>query len=128
LEEAVELDPNFGFAHLLLAEIHSLAAWIGYDDFATRQVAARAAIAAAEEAVSFHSLEKDKLEGLLPLQTLCVVLAWSGKRDEALAMLPMLLEPAVGARHAGESECRPHGTLLRVVQRNMGQGGRADRQ
>jgi len=44
LEQALELDPNFGLAWLLLAEVHSYAAWIGYDDFSTRQVAARAAI------------------------------------------------------------------------------------
>jgi len=44
LEDALELDPNFGLAWLLLAEVHSYAAWMGYDDFSTRQVAAQAAI------------------------------------------------------------------------------------
>ena len=44
LEQALELDPNFGLAWLLLAEVHSYAAWMGYDDFSTRQVAAHAAI------------------------------------------------------------------------------------
>ena len=44
LERAVDLDPDFGLAWLLLADIHSYAAWIGYDDFSTRQDEARAAI------------------------------------------------------------------------------------
>ncbi len=54
------------------------------------------AIAAAEEAVSLFTLEADKLEGSFPLQNLCMVLALAGKRDEALAMLPMLLEIPTG--------------------------------
>jgi len=44
LERALELDPDFGLAWLLLAEVHSYAAWMGYGDFPTRQVAAHAAI------------------------------------------------------------------------------------
>ncbi len=43
-ERAVELDADFGLAWLFLADIHSYAAWIGYDDFSTRQKEAHAAI------------------------------------------------------------------------------------
>ncbi len=50
------------------------------------------AIAAAEEAVSLQTYESDKIEGSYPLEALCFVLALAGKRDEALAMLPSLLE------------------------------------
>jgi len=44
LERALELDPDFGLAWLRLAEVHSYAAWMGYDDFPTRRAAARAAL------------------------------------------------------------------------------------
>jgi len=44
LERALELDPGFGLAWLRLAEVHSYAAWMGYDDFPTRRAAARAAL------------------------------------------------------------------------------------
>ncbi len=44
LERALELDPDFGLAWLLLAEVHSYAAWMGYGDFPTRQGEARAAL------------------------------------------------------------------------------------
>jgi hypothetical protein len=50
------------------------------------------AIAYAEEAVSLQTFESDKIEGSYPLENLCFVLALAGQRDEALAMLPMLLE------------------------------------
>jgi tetratricopeptide (TPR) repeat protein len=50
------------------------------------------AIAAAEEVVRLQPYETDKLEGSYPLENLCFVLALVGRRDEALAMLPMLLE------------------------------------
>jgi TolB-like protein len=50
------------------------------------------AIADAEEAVRLQPYETDRLEGSYPLQSLCYVLALVGRRDEALAMMPMLLE------------------------------------
>ena len=43
-EQAVALDPNFAMAHLLLAEIHGQAVWIGYDITPQRQHAARTAL------------------------------------------------------------------------------------
>jgi len=54
------------------------------------------AIAAAEEAVRLHSYDDDKVEGLVPLQNLCFVLARAGKRDEALALVPQLLDQPNG--------------------------------
>lgn len=48
MERALELDPDFGLAWLLLAEVHSYAAWMSYDDFPTRQAEARAALDRAE--------------------------------------------------------------------------------
>lgn len=43
-ERAVILDPDFALAHLLLAEMHSLAAWMGYGDFQERRTLAHSAI------------------------------------------------------------------------------------
>jgi tetratricopeptide (TPR) repeat protein len=54
------------------------------------------AIADAEEAVRLQPYETDRLEGSYPLESLCYVLALIGRRDEALAMLPMLLEIPTG--------------------------------
>ena len=44
VEQAIALDPNFALAHLLLAEIHGQALWMGYDMSPQRQRAAHDAI------------------------------------------------------------------------------------
>ena len=43
-EKAVAIDPNFALAHLLLAEIHGMAVWIGYDITPQRHQAARTSL------------------------------------------------------------------------------------
>ncbi|MCH7830388.1 MAG: hypothetical protein IIB75_07470 [Proteobacteria bacterium] len=43
-ERAVTLDPDFALAHLLLAEVHSFAAWMGYGNFEERRTLAHSAI------------------------------------------------------------------------------------
>ena len=56
-EQAVALDPNFAMAHLLLAEIHGQAVWIGYDITPQRQQAASAALNKAAAVLSPGSPE-----------------------------------------------------------------------
>ena len=56
-EQAVALDPNFALAHLLLAEIHGQAVWIGYDITPQRQHAARTALDKAAAVLSPGSPE-----------------------------------------------------------------------
>jgi len=43
-EQAVGLDPHFALAHLLLADIHGMAVWMGYDVTPQRQQAAQTAL------------------------------------------------------------------------------------
>ena len=51
-EQAIALDPNFALAHLLIAEIHGLAVWIGYDISPQRRQAAQAALEIAASVMS----------------------------------------------------------------------------
>ena len=57
LEQAVALDPDFALAHLLLAEIHGLAVWMGYDISPQRQQAARTSLDKAAAVLSPGSPE-----------------------------------------------------------------------
>ncbi len=56
-EQAVTLDPEFALAHLLLAEIHGHAVWMGYDISPQRQQAARTALNKAADVLSPESPE-----------------------------------------------------------------------
>lgn len=55
VEKAIALDPDFALAHLLLAEIHGQAAWIGYDDSPQRRQAAQTALNRAETILGSQS-------------------------------------------------------------------------
>ncbi len=54
------------------------------------------AIETAEEAIKLVPYEEDKLEGLTSVWNLCFVLARAGKRDEALACLPTVIDQPGG--------------------------------
>ncbi|MCH8059315.1 MAG: hypothetical protein IIA11_02540 [Proteobacteria bacterium] len=56
-EQAVALDPNFALAHLLLADLHGMAVWMGYDTSLQREQAARAALSKAAMVLSPGSPE-----------------------------------------------------------------------
>ncbi len=57
---------------------------------------AELAIATAEEAVKLVPYEEDKVESLNSVWSLCFVLARAGKRDEALACLPKIIDQPGG--------------------------------
>lgn len=54
------------------------------------------AIATAERAMRLLSYENDKYVGLSPVAGMCYVLAQAGKRDQALALLPRVLDQPGG--------------------------------
>ena len=56
-EKAVAIDPKFALAHLLLADIHGNAVWIGYDVSPQRQQAAASAMNKAEGVLGDQSPE-----------------------------------------------------------------------
>jgi len=91
LKSAIEREIDYSIRPFALASELSARAW-ALVLFGENELA----IATAEEAVELVTYEEDKLEGLTTVWNQCFVLARAGRRDEALACLPKVIDQPGG--------------------------------